>query len=32
VSGDTAVVVLITYAGIAGQPTSVPVKGEKDEY
>jgi quercetin dioxygenase-like cupin family protein len=31
-SGATPVVLLITYAGIVGQPTSVPVKGEKKEY
>jgi quercetin dioxygenase-like cupin family protein len=32
VSGPTPVVVLITYAGVVGQPTSVPVKGERKEY
>jgi quercetin dioxygenase-like cupin family protein len=32
VSGDTPVVVLITYAGTPGVPTSIPVKGEKAEY
>ena len=32
VSGDTPLVVLITYAGTPGVPTSIPVKGEKPEY
>ncbi|MBV1835774.1 cupin domain-containing protein [Acetobacter estunensis] len=31
-SGDTQTVLLLTYAGEVGQPTSVPVKGEKPEY
>ena len=31
-SGDQTTVLLITYAGVAGIPTSVPSKGEKDEY
>ena len=32
VTGDTPTVLLITYAGVAGTPTSIPVKGEKAEY
>ncbi len=32
VSGDTPVVLLVTYAGSPGKPTSVAVKGEKKEY
>ncbi|MGC1305432.1 MAG: cupin domain-containing protein [Caulobacteraceae bacterium] len=32
VSGDTETVLLITYAGTPGTPTSIPVKGEKPEY
>jgi len=32
VSGDTATVVLLTYAGTKGTPTSVPIKGEQPEY
>jgi quercetin dioxygenase-like cupin family protein len=32
VSGDTPLVVLITYAGTPGTPTSIPVRGEKAEY
>jgi quercetin dioxygenase-like cupin family protein len=31
-SGEEPTVLLITYAGIAGVPTSVPAKGEKAEY
>jgi quercetin dioxygenase-like cupin family protein len=31
-SGDEPAVLLITYAGTPGVPTSVPAKGEKSEY
>jgi quercetin dioxygenase-like cupin family protein len=31
-AGDEPAVLLITYAGTAGVPTSVPAKGEKAEY
>jgi quercetin dioxygenase-like cupin family protein len=31
-TGNEPAVLLITYAGTAGQPTSVPVKGELPEY
>jgi hypothetical protein len=31
-SGDQPTVLLITYAGTAGVPTSIPAKGEKAEY
>jgi len=31
-SGDEPTVLLITYAGSPGVPTSVPAKGEKPEY
>jgi quercetin dioxygenase-like cupin family protein len=31
-SGDEPAVLLITYAGTSGVPTSVPAKGEKAEY
>lgn len=31
-SGDTPTVLLITYAGTPGVPTSIPAKGEKPEY
>lgn len=31
-SGDEPTVLLITYAGTPGVPTSVPAKGEKEEY
>lgn len=31
-SGNTRTVVLLTYAGTPGTPTSVPAKGEKPEY
>lgn len=31
-SGDEPTVLLITYAGTPGTPTSVPVKGEQPEY
>ncbi|HEX4163970.1 MAG TPA: cupin domain-containing protein [Bryobacteraceae bacterium] len=32
VSGDTPTVVVLTYAGVAGTPTSIPVKGGRPEY
>ena len=32
VSGDEPTVLLITYAGTPGVPTSIPAKGEKPEY
>ena len=32
VSGDTPVVLLVTYAGSPGKPTSVAAKGEQKEY
>jgi quercetin dioxygenase-like cupin family protein len=32
VSGDTPTVLLLTYAGTPGTPTSIPAKGEKPEY
>jgi len=32
VAGDEPTVLLITYAGTPGVPTSIPVKGEKPEY
>ena len=32
ISGDQPTVLIITYAGTPGEPTSVPVKGEKPEY
>ena len=32
VSGSTPTVLLLTYAGTPGVPTSVPAKGEKPEY
>lgn len=32
VSGDTATVLLLTYAGGNNLPTSIPLKGEKKEY
>ncbi|AOX16076.1 cupin domain-containing protein [Kozakia baliensis] len=32
VSGDTQTVLLLTYAGTKGSPTSIPLKGEKNEY
>jgi len=31
-SGDEPTVLLITYAGTPGVPTSIPAKGEKAEY
>ncbi|MDE1161295.1 MAG: cupin domain-containing protein [Acidobacteriaceae bacterium] len=31
-SGDTPTVLIITYSGVAGVPTSIPAKGEKPEY
>jgi quercetin dioxygenase-like cupin family protein len=31
-SGDGPTVLLITYAGTPGEPTSIPAKGEKPEY
>ncbi|WP_408906104.1 cupin domain-containing protein [Nguyenibacter vanlangensis] len=31
-SGDTRTVLLITYSGTPGTPTSIPAKGEKPEY
>jgi quercetin dioxygenase-like cupin family protein len=31
-SGDGQTVLLITYAGTPGVPTSIPAKGEKAEY
>jgi quercetin dioxygenase-like cupin family protein len=31
-SGDQPTVLIITYAGIPGTPTSIPAKGEKAEY
>ncbi|GAB6967201.1 hypothetical protein JCM25156A_12380 [Komagataeibacter kakiaceti JCM 25156] len=31
-SGDTRTVVLLTYAGTPGTPTSIPARGEKPEY
>jgi len=31
-SGDTPTTLLITYAGTAGVPTSIPAKGENPEY
>lgn len=31
-SGDRPVVLLVTYSGTPGTPTSTPVKGEKSEY
>jgi hypothetical protein len=32
VAGSIKVVLLITYAGTPGVPTSIPAKGEKSEY
>jgi quercetin dioxygenase-like cupin family protein len=32
VSGDTPTVLILTYAGTPGTPTSIPAKGEKPEY
>jgi quercetin dioxygenase-like cupin family protein len=32
VSGNTPTVLLLTYAGTPGTPTSIPAKGEKPEY
>jgi quercetin dioxygenase-like cupin family protein len=31
-AGDQPAVLIITYAGVPGVPTSIPVKGEKAEY
>jgi hypothetical protein len=31
-AGDVPTVLLITYAGTRGAPTSIPAKGEKAEY
>lgn len=31
-TGDTRTIVLLTYAGTPGTPTSVPARGEKPEY
>ncbi len=31
-AGDQPTVLILTYAGVAGTPTSVPAKGEKAEY
>jgi hypothetical protein len=31
-SGDESTVLVITYAGTPGVPTSIPAKGEKSEY
>lgn len=31
-AGDAPTVLILTYAGVAGTPTSVPAKGEKAEY
>jgi quercetin dioxygenase-like cupin family protein len=31
-AGDEPVVLLITYSGIPGEPTSIPAKGEQAEY
>jgi quercetin dioxygenase-like cupin family protein len=30
--GDVPAVIIVTYAGVVGMPTSVPAKGEKSEY
>lgn len=30
--GDVPTVIIVTYAGVVGMPTSVPAKGEKSEY
>lgn len=32
VAGDQPAVIILTYAGIKGQPTSVPLPGQKPEY
>jgi len=32
VAGDTPTVLILTYSGVAGTPTSIPVKGGKSEY
>ena len=32
VAGDAPVVLILTYSGVAGTPTSIPAKGEKAEY
>ena len=31
-TGDEPAVLIVTYAGVVGQPTSIPVKGEASEY
>jgi len=31
-SGDVPTVLIITYAGVTGTPTSIPAKGEQQEY
>jgi quercetin dioxygenase-like cupin family protein len=31
-TGDEPVVLLVTYSGTPGEPTSIPVKGEQKEY
>jgi hypothetical protein len=31
-TGDEPVVLLVTYAGTPGVPTSIPAKGEQKEY
>jgi hypothetical protein len=31
-TGDEPVVLLVTYAGMPGVPTSIPAKGEQKEY
>ena len=31
-AGPVGAVLLVTYAGVAGMPTSIPAKGEKPEY
>ena len=32
VAGDTPTVLILTYSGVAGTPTSIPIKGGKAEY
>ena len=32
VAGDAPTVLILTYSGVAGTPTSIPAKGEKAEY
>jgi hypothetical protein len=31
-TGDEPVVLLVTYSGTPGEPTSIPAKGEQKEY